>query len=113
MYTKINDAARRYNLRGMIVGQTEIWYMKNINPLVKYTIKDLNETHILLGEIFEKDLEIIYDLMQGENWSPCGEAVELISHKGLQHTSMSVGDIVKVDGKYFVCESVDWRELTE
>jgi hypothetical protein len=32
--------------------------------------------------------------MQGEVWSPNGEARGLIEAKGLLHTSMSVGDVV-------------------
>ena len=32
--------------------------------------------------------------MQGEDWSPTGEARELIATKDVRHTSMSVGDIV-------------------
>jgi hypothetical protein len=38
-------------------------------------------------------LEELFWRMQGENWSPNGEARELIKAKGVQHTSMSVGDI--------------------
>lgn len=39
-----------------------------------------------------KDLEEVFMLMQGENWSPNGEAREFILSLGLLHTSMSVGD---------------------
>jgi hypothetical protein len=33
--------------------------------------------------------------MQGEVWSPNGEARELILSKGLEHTSMTVGDVIR------------------
>jgi hypothetical protein len=40
------------------------------------------------------DLEEVFFLMQGEQWSPNGEARELIELLGLRHTSMSVGDLI-------------------
>lgn len=39
-------------------------------------------------------LDDIYMLMQGEVWSPEGEAREFIQALGLKHTSMSIGDII-------------------
>src|SRR5262245_33549387 len=53
----------------------------------------LNRTHIFLGMFDAEDLEDLFIKMQGEVWSPNGEARELIKAKGLQHTSMSVGDL--------------------
>jgi hypothetical protein len=38
--------------------------------------------------------ELVFDQFQAENWSPNGEARDLIASKGLLHTSMSTGDIV-------------------
>ena len=40
----------------------------------------------------------IFHTMQGEIWSPNGEARPLIRGLKLQHTSMSVGDIVVEEG---------------
>lgn len=42
-----------------------------------------------------KNLEKIFQTMQGHMWSPEGEARELIIALGLHHTSMSVGDLVE------------------
>lgn len=36
--------------------------------------------------------EEVFTLMQGENWSPNGEARDYIRSLGLSHTSMSAGD---------------------
>lgn len=48
--------------------------------------------------------------MQGEIWSPNGEANELIRSKGLFHTSMSVGDCaVDETGKNF-SSGIYWME---
>lgn len=41
-----------------------------------------------------KDLDDVYWLMQGENWSPHGEAKGFIRFLGLTHTSMSIGDVI-------------------
>ena len=78
--------------------------------------KNLEATHVLLKEVeFEDEgpvlvpgarvpipdaFERIFHDMQGEHWSPAGEANPLIRAKGLEHTSMSVGDvIVAPDGR--------------
>lgn|SRR5262245_15168156 len=53
----------------------------------------LDKTHVFLLEAQAADLEQLYMAMQGERWSPKGEARPLIRMKGLQHTSMSVGDV--------------------
>ncbi|MCK9231070.1 MAG: hypothetical protein RBS96_02605 [Dehalococcoidales bacterium] len=53
--------------------------------------------------------------MQGENWSPNGEARPLILGKGLQHTSMSVGDAL-VDGAtgtYYLCHLAGWNVVQD
>lgn len=63
---------------------------------------DLAETHIHLKDVVlpggPDRLEDVFAIMQGEHWSPNGEARELIAAKGLRHTSMSTGDVVVVNG---------------
>jgi len=75
------------------------------------SLSALDRTHVELKTLADFDngriptnrpdikrvLEIIFAKMQGENWSPNGEARDLIRSKGLEHTSMSVGDVVVVD----------------
>jgi len=53
----------------------------------------LDRTHIFLLEAKADGLEALFAAMQGEKWSPNGEARPLIEMRGLEHTSMSVGDI--------------------
>ena len=72
----------------------------------------LAETHTFLREITTGALENVFAEMQGENWSPNGEARPLIEEKGLQHTSMSVGDVIETaDGEFFVVRPVGFKEL--
>jgi hypothetical protein len=55
---------------------------------------NLDATHVFLHEIEAANREAVFDAMQGHNWSPNGEARPLIEARGLQHTSMSVGDLL-------------------
>lgn len=67
-------------------------------------------THILLGSVAMAtalagdhiDFEVVYNRMQGESWSPNGEARDLILAKGLSHTSMSTGDVIEYDGHFYI-----------
>jgi hypothetical protein len=115
-YKTINDAFALYGkLHSLMRGNTEIWYQKsavfgrvnakNINP------DDLDRTHILLGGIFEKDLDDIFRVLQGDVWSPQGEARHLIRSKGLGHTSMSVGDVIVVGNKTFMVDRIGFTSL--
>jgi hypothetical protein len=54
---------------------------------------DLVKTHVFLKMIEAGNLEQVYFKMQGEDWSPTGEARKFVAGKGLRHTSMSVGDV--------------------
>lgn len=82
---------------------------ENVNKR-NYTI-----THCYLGSLYAKDLEEVFVVMQGERWSPNGEARELIKAAGLQHTSMSVGDIIreKSTNRVWECDLVGWIEKQE
>ena len=61
---------------------------------------DLSKTHAVLGSITASfgpyggtaSNEAIWSKMQGERWSPNGEARKLVTEIG--HTSMSVGDVL-------------------
>jgi hypothetical protein len=67
----------------------------------------LTETHTFLTNWTVEDagirtgLEVVFDRFQSENWSPNGEASDLILAKGLRHTSMSVGDVIEDEDGIF------------
>jgi len=73
----------------------------------------LENTHILLKEFEseEDNLRKLYYDFQGEQWSPNGEARELIQEKCLAHTSMSVGDVIQIDDKCFMVDLIGFCEL--
>jgi len=115
-YTTINDAAEATNNKGYEPGRTRIWYARpektrDLGVGHDFCFKkgllpsraNLEATHILVGAISATDPEAIFDLMQGERWSPSGQARSLITKLGLHHTSMSVGDVVQIlDDTFFV-----------
>lgn len=78
----------------------------------KSTILMDGVTHRMLMNISAENMEQVFVRMQGEYWSPNGEARPLIEAKGLHHTSMSVGDcILNLDtGDLFM---VDNRGFTQ
>jgi len=104
-------------------GSTEIWYVKpeyfrdfihGYDDLQKYSpdkipnSNNLEKTHVLLGTIGETDPETIFHKLN--NWG--GEEVnKLLKTKGLDHTSMSVGDIVKIGGKAMMVDGRGFKDL--
>jgi hypothetical protein len=123
-YKALSDAAGQKGCEGLDVGQTAIWYMKreafrkwNMGPLFADaplptpTTTDLSKDHVLLGWIKEKQLGPIFEMLQGEMWSPQGEANGFIRSKGTAHTSMSVGDIIVVGGKGWMVDGSGFAEL--
>ncbi len=77
----------------------QVWYMRPefFRDGVFGKLPDaanLSATHIHLKDIETTGLDMVYRHMQGEVWSPNAEARELIEAKGLEHTSMCVGDVI-------------------
>jgi len=108
-YKTLNDAAVRYpvSCARLKDGSVEVWYMKDAfstDGFMGYkhlasigrlpTLKTLPDSHICLGRIDERNLEVACAILQSENWSPHGEANELIRKLRLTHTTMSIGDIL-------------------
>lgn len=116
MYTKLNDASVLFPM--LAAGNINILYQNNMRfGDEDYLISDINTTHVLLGTIkggsvFAVDtlLNAIFGIMQGENWSPNGEACNLINSLDLSHTSMSVGDIIQIGNDY---HQVKWNGFSK
>lgn len=96
-YKTLKDAAgidKRYG-----AGSTSIWYAKNPSFRASSTDVDLtrlSKTHVLVGTIKSKNKDAVWGMMQGDFWSPEGQANTMINKLGLRHTSMSVGDIIAI-----------------
>ena len=100
-------------------GRWRVWYMRPAyfstfisgeKPPMRET---LMQTHRALRCVDVPTMEQVFGYMQGENWSPNGEARPLIEQKGLKHTSMSVGDVIEdlETGKFYACAFVGFTEL--
>ena len=50
-------------------------------------------------------------MMQGEIWSPEGQANAMIRSSGTGHTSMSVGDIIHVGNKWLMVDRYGFHAL--
>jgi hypothetical protein len=76
----------------------QIWYMKPsfIRGVVGSSPDPdhLSATHVHLKDIEANDQEDAFSRMRAENWSPNGEANDLLQSKGLQHTTMTIGDVL-------------------
>lgn len=109
-------------------GDTEIWYRKNslsdrsdpndmpfLKPRVS-RISELEKTHALIGKVAETHRETIFHMMQGENWQPMGSppgspAAMFLGLRGAEHSSMSIGDVIKIGDKAWMCMSTSWLEM--
>lgn len=73
----------------------------------KANLSELDQTHTFVCLLQSDDLEAVFYKMQGENWSPHGEARRVIEGAGTYHTSMSVGDVV------YVVETHNWLQVMD
>lgn len=117
MYQGLGCAMIRWS--GFMAGPTEIWYMKPdwFREGIfgeKPDPNNLEATHINLGSIISENREDIWENLQAEIWSPFGEASDLILGLGLGHTSMSIGDVIRMkDGSVWICCSVGFEKIKE
>lgn len=82
------------------------WYGKFWHP----DESDVQE-YIKVKEVEADSLEEVFYKMQGEVWSPNGEARELIQSLGLHHTSMSTGDFIQNEhGEFYRVESMGFEK---
>ena len=114
-YETLNDAAETFN--DFKEGETEIWYCKGrfsrdaYSGTLPISPQNLGDTHVLLGKIAATIPGRIFTLLQGDNWSWNGQAYDLILGKGLDHTSMSIGDVIVIKGKALVVAPIGFKEL--
>ena len=114
-----------------------VYYQKKFNPDTKYT-NDFSKTHTKVFEGVIKDTENqehVYNAFNDNYLNPLsmynttnkvclldnGESVtgeefqKAMKEKKVScgHTSMSVGDIVSVDGTVYLCQDIGWKELNK
>ena len=86
----------------------QVWYMKPsfLRGIVGNSPdpNNLSATHVHLKDIEADDREDALYRMRADIWSPNGEAIDLIQSKGLEHTTMTIGDVLvdESDAVYLV-----------
>jgi len=96
-----------------------VYYKKHDREMEDYvspvymTEEYFNTYYRPVADITAEGLEEVYCEMQAENWSPNGEARELIKSLGLSHTSMMLGDIVFChnDHRHYWCAWMGFDEV--
>lgn len=89
--------------------------------LDRATVGDVRQAEILhdassfrmVREFDAANQDEVFRAMQGEEWSPNGEARFLIQALGLWHTSMMSGDAVffPETGHLFLCNNYGWLQI--
>lgn len=122
-YTSLADAAVVTGDPRYGKGSTEVWYgkdnamrdlMMGSSFLLRHGIalpdpENLPATHVFMGKVAVTHPDEVFGMMQGEVWSPEGQARSMAQKVG--HTSMSVGDIVVVAGKPLMVDNHGFFDL--
>lgn len=75
------------------------------------TLETLENTHVRVGALGETDPDRIFVMMQGEVWSPLGQARTFLRSIGSGHTSMSVGDVIQIGNALYMVETVGFERI--
>lgn len=117
-------AAEALGIDALKPGPVEVWYAKSScpskwrNPAGWYCdgntpdLDHLDETHVLMGKVKSKQLDEVWGSLQGEVWSPNGEANGFIRKSGTDHTSMDVGDIIVVGNTPWMVDGSGFWDMT-
>jgi hypothetical protein len=68
------------------------------------------ETHIPVGRVNEDQNWEVITMMQARMWSPRGEADAFVERLGLDHVSMTTGDVIQRGNECFMVDSLGWTE---
>lgn len=126
-YKSLEDAADVTGDSRYRPGVAKVWYVGpefgrdyrgGFDDVIEYgrhtpSKRSVQMTHEPIGSVDSNDPEEIFEMMQAFNWSPNGEAHDLIQSKGLHHTSMSVGDVVEIGDTYYFVDRNGFIELED
>lgn len=96
VYHTIHDAA----IPDLAPGTSEVWFAKpNAGPARRGA---LAETHVKVGSVRCNSPERLFVLMQQHKWSPGGEAAPMLESMGVRRQSLTVGDVLVVNGRHLL-----------
>jgi len=115
LHTELNLSVEPDVREVLKTGETEVWYRREhagaLFGVDDPNTDDLNATHALMGKIVGTDPEELFIALQGEKWSPRGEANNMIWKNGAGHTSMSVGDVLVIAEQVHIVRSCGFKVL--
>jgi len=92
-----------------------VWYRKEPTYWFDNGLKveDISRTCLPVGQIQADCLDEVFQNQQAEVWNPRveREMTDVIKKLGLRHTSMSVGDVAEINGKYYQVDLSCWRKV--
>jgi hypothetical protein len=123
-YQSLRDTARITGDSRYGVGDFTIWYFR---PSERILMKgnsyirthhperlprpwNLERTHIRVGNVNEDNKDEILTMMQARLWNPRGEADAFVERLGLDHVSMTAGDVIQRGDECFMVDSLGWFE---
>lgn len=90
-YNRLSDAGEYYR-----PGDTEIWYLKAGRDPINTDVENLYRSHAMIGTLAETDPETIFSMMQSENWDTDNAAESMLDDLGVEHSSMTTGDVIVI-----------------
>lgn len=111
-YKNFADAAENTKVEAFRGGSIGIWFARRKfkkklrSGLARarhlgldVTRATLEKTHAHLGNIEAADPETVLQLLDAELWNPNGEAIDWLDSLGVDHTSISCGDVIDFRGR--------------
>ncbi len=94
-----------------------VYYKRNTNlrenPNITFEEVTKGNDYVFVMTHITNNLERLFSYMQGDNWSPNGEARSYIESLDLDHTSMVVGDVALdiYTGSMYECARAGWNRV--
>ena len=115
IWYEVNGRYEEWDLRIKLIDQlgadyTDRHYPNGLGVLITDP-RNLEKTHVLLGTIKETDLNEIFHKLN--NWGGTKEVRSFIKNKGLTHTSMSIGDVIKIGDRVMFVDGIGFKDLTQ
>ncbi len=130
-YITLRDAIKATGDHRYGHGQSSVWFvkkehsasflqgfrhLKNQSPSLLLNLSNPDETllttHAKIGYVDEITPEHILEMMQRSVWCPDGQADQMLKLKHTNHSSMTVGDLIKLkNGKVIMVDSVGFVDL--
>ena len=91
----------------------QVYYKKDLQQDTQEALDDFENAYVPIMRLWEENLDDVFFTMQGDIWSPNGEARKVIENLELTHTSMSIGDVVEdLDtGEWAEVLPFGWRDI--